>query len=129
MLFYFHPVLNCDHFSIEMKVRAAILLFCFCGLFNGTESFADFVESLFSSQASNKYRVENSGKETHHPSTNTGSNEESCCCSNAAVSAYVVQNGLNYTQSVNPSFKPIAYVVNHYRTSYRSSIWRPPVVA
>jgi hypothetical protein len=112
-----------------MKVRAVILLFCFCSLLEGTESFADYVESLFNSQICSNSAIENALKETDHPSTNTGSNEESCCCGNSVSSVYLLQNAFSYTHAVKPSFKPIAFVVNHYRTLYLSKVWRPPSVS
>lgn len=128
-LLYFHSAFNCDHFFIEMKVKAVILLFCFCSLLDGTESFADYVGSLFSSQTCGNNTVENSLKKTDHPSTNTGNNEGSCCCNNSVSSVYVLQNEFSYSTSAKTSFKPIAFVVNHYRTSYLSKVWRPPAVA
>lgn len=129
VLFYFHSAFNYDHFYIEMKIRAVILLVCFCGLFNGTETFADYVGSLFSSKACNKNTVEIRLKKTDQQSTNNSTNEESCCCNNSASSVYIVQNGFSYTPSARPSFKPISFVVNHYSTTYLSSVWRPPAVA
>ncbi|QNA43141.1 hypothetical protein [Lacibacter sediminis] len=104
-----------------MKIRAVILLVCFCGLFNGTELFTDYVGALFTSQSCSK--------KTDQQSTNTGNNEESCCCSNSVSSVYVVQNGFSYNPSSKPFLTPVAFVVNHYRTSYLSSVWRPPSVA
>lgn len=112
-----------------MKLRAVILLFCFCSLLNGADSFTDHIGSLFSnSQVCANNAVENRLKKTDHPSTNTGSNEESCCCSNSVSSVYLLQNAFSYTPAVKPSFKPIAFVVNHYRTLYLSKVWRPPSV-
>lgn len=113
-----------------MKVRAVILLVCFCSLLNGADSFTDHLASLFSnSQVCGNSAAQNLLKETDHPSTNTGSNEESCCCSNSVSSVYELQNAFSNTPVVKPSFKPFAFVVNHYRTLYLSKVWRPPSVS
>ena len=61
-------------------------------------------------------------------STDTDSNEDPCCCSNTAGSVYVLHAGFTYHPVAAFFTAPVAHVVNHYRTSYLSRVWRPPAV-
>jgi hypothetical protein len=112
-----------------MKVRAVILLLCFCGLVAGTESFTSFIESLdVTSQTCalnpGRDKLEEAAKES------AGScNEKPCCCGDISPSFYVLQKGVHCTPPVIPPVLHYAYLVNHYRMAFISGVWRPPAVA
>ncbi|MEJ8819986.1 hypothetical protein [Lacibacter sp. H407] len=112
-----------------MNLRAIIVIVCFCNLFSGTVSYTENIESLFVAlQSCNSNTVNTDVEKTDRKTTDTDSNEDPCCCSNTAGSVYVLHAGFSYHPVTVFCTVPVAHVVNHYRTSYLSSVWRPPAV-
>lgn len=112
-----------------MKVRALILLLCFCGLVAGTESFTSFDESLdVTSQTCNTNPGRDKLQKAENESANCA-NDEPCCGGETSPSVYVLQKTVQCTPPQIPAVRHHTYMVNHYRTSYIPGIWRPPAVA
>lgn len=113
-------------YTFYMKLKAAILLFCFCGLLTGTESMSMYVESFYTNNQTCSDTDTNSLKDTNDQSADNDSNEDSCCGCNYVGSVYLPQKGFSYSTLSSPAVDHPTQVTDHYSMAYLSGIWRPP---